>query len=267
MPPRRDTDPGSASAAIAATDGASSPTACRSTSKPSKPSGPATSRCESPWRTTAPNFCEQFDDGVGGLHAGPRPARHPHRTAGDDRRGQERHRVGQVGLDGPVPRRNRARLRRASGCPGCRRRSTPASRSIATVIAMCGADGTDSPVWTTVRPSVNVAPDSSSPETNCDEADASISTVPPATDPVPCTRNGRPSPSSATPRPRIASSRGAIGRARACSSPSNVTTSAPSAATGGTKRSTVPARPQSMRRAGCGPIAPPTDRSVPGAVE
>src|SRR4051794_11037304 len=56
--------------------------------------------------------------------------------------------------------------------------STPASRNIATVMATCGADGTDSPVWTTVSPSANVAPVSSSPETNCDEADASISTVP-----------------------------------------------------------------------------------------
>ena len=33
--------------------------------------------------------------------------------------------------------------------------STPAWRSIATVIAMCGADGSDAPVWCTVRPSVN----------------------------------------------------------------------------------------------------------------
>ena len=42
---------------------------------------------------------------------------------------------------------------------------------------------------------MNAAPDSSRPETNCDDADASISTVPPATDPVPRTENGRPSPS------------------------------------------------------------------------
>ncbi len=33
---------------------------------------------------------------------------------------------------------------------------------------------------TTVRPSANAAPDSNSPDTNCDDADASISTVPPA---------------------------------------------------------------------------------------
>ncbi len=59
--------------------------------------------------------------------------------------------------------------------------STPAWRSIATVIATCGAEGTDLPVCTTVRPLVNAAPDSSRPETNCDDADASISTVPPAT--------------------------------------------------------------------------------------
>ena len=62
--------------------------------------------------------------------------------------------------------------------------STPASRSIATVIATCGADGTDSPVCTIVSPSAKAAPDSSSPETNCDDADASISTVPPATAPA-----------------------------------------------------------------------------------
>ena len=140
--------------------------------------------------------------------------------------------------------------------------STPASRSIATVIATCGADGTDSPVCTMVRPSVNAAPDSSSPDTNCDEADASISTVPPATDPPPRTENGRPSPSMSTPSPRNASSSGAIGRARACSSPSNTTVSVPSAATGGTNRSTVPARPQSTRRIGGGAIAPLTVSSV-----
>ena len=98
--------------------------------------------------------------------------------------------------------------------------STPASRSIDTVIAICGADGTDSPVCTIVSPSANAAPDSSRPETNCDDAEASISTTPPATDPAPRTANGRPSPSMSTPRPRSASSRGAIGRPRACSSPS-----------------------------------------------
>ena len=82
---------------------------------------------------------------------------------------------------GPGVVDRRRRLRAAS--PPSSRRAAPTAPT--------------SPVWTTVSPSVNVAPDSSSPETNCDEADASISTVPPATEPVPCTRNGSASPSSA----------------------------------------------------------------------
>ena len=83
------------------------------------------------------------------------------------------------------------------------------------------------PVCCTIRPSVNDAPDSSRPDTNCDDAEASMSTAPPATDPAPCTRNGNPSPSMSTPRPRSASSNGAIGRTRACSSPSKVTAATP----------------------------------------
>ena len=61
-----------------------------------------------------------------------------------------------------------------------------------------------------------------------------------------------------TPRPRSPFSNGAIGRTRACSSPSKVTVARPSAANGGTKRSTVPARPQSMRACDGGEIVPPT---------
>ena len=68
-----------------------------------------------------------------------------------------------------------------------------------------------------------------------------------------CRRRGRAS----------ASSSGAIGRARACSSPSNSTVSVLSAATGGTNRSTVPARPQSMRARGRGAMAPLIVSSVP----
>src|ERR1700722_10895356 len=145
--------------------------------------------------------------------------------------------------------------------------STPAWRSMATVIAMCGADGSAWPTCCTVRPSVNDAPASSSPETNCDDAEASISTAPPATDPAPRTWNGRPSPSTSTPRPRSAFNNGAIGRTRACASPSNVTTlpgPRPIAASGGTKRNTVPARPQSMRASGGGAIVPLTASSSAG---
>src|SRR5271169_3743434 len=116
-------------------------------------------------------------------------------------------------------------------------------------------------------PSVNDAPASSRPETNCDDAEASISTAPPATDPAPRTRNGRPSPSTSTPRPRSAFSNGVIGRTRACSSPSNVTNlpgPRPIAASGGTKRNTVPARPQSIRASGAGAIVPLTASSSAG---
>ncbi|PQM45667.1 hypothetical protein C1Y40_04169 [Mycobacterium talmoniae] len=145
--------------------------------------------------------------------------------------------------------------RRAATAPGATRHrlgtvsstSTPACRSIVTVMAICGADGRAAPVCCTVSPSVSAAPDSSSPETNCDDADASMATVPPLTAPVPRTVNGRLVPSMSTPRTPSASSSGVIGRVLACSSPSNSTTAFPSAASGGTNRSTVPASPQSTR--------------------
>ena len=83
---------------------------------------------------------------------------------------------------------------------------------------------------------------------NWDEAEASRVTAPPGIRPVPWTVNGsvpRPSSSTGAPRARSASSTGPIGRTRACASPSNVTGPSASAATGGRKRITVPARPQS----------------------
>ena len=94
-----------------------------------------------------------------------------------------------------------------------------------------------------------------------------MATVPPATDPLPWTRKGRPVPSIRTPRPRSASSSGAMGRARACSSPSKVHRPSASAASGGTKRKTVPARPQSTRASASGAIRPLTVSSVPVPVD
>ena len=203
------------------------------------------------------------EDGIGGLHADARPAGDAHHAAGDHGSGEERHRVGQVRFDIPVPGGDRPRLHEPPVGGGVVD-PTPASRSMATVIAMCGAEGIDAPVCTTVRPSVKAAPDSSRPDTNCDDADASISTCRPAPIRGRAPPNGSAVPSTSTPRPRSASSRGAIGRARACSSPSNVTTAVLSAASGGTNRRTVPARPQSMRgprvRGRCAPL---TVRSVP----
>ena len=123
--------------------------------------------------------------------------------------------------------------------------STPCSRSIATVISMCGRDGTGLPSWRTSTPASYRAPASSRAETNCEDADASITTVPPGTDPVPRTVKGRPSPSMATPSPRSAVSTSPTGRFRMCASPSNSTAPAASPATGGTNLMTVPASPQS----------------------
>ena len=189
------------------------------------------------------------------------PPRDAHDPSAGDRGGEERHRVGQVGLDHPVPRTRSGRGTRASGWPGCRRRRRPHREASPPSSPHAAPTAPTRRCARSVSPSANAAPDSSSPETNCDDADASISTVPPATAPLPRTENGRPSPSMSTPSPRNASSSGAIGRARACSSPSNTTVSVPSAATGGTNRSTVPARPQSTRASG-GRGDPAADRQL-----
>ena len=65
---------------------------------------------------------QDCQDGVGGLHAGRRPPRHAHGSAADHRGRQERHRVGEVGLDVPVPWLRSGRGRPATGWRGCRRR-------------------------------------------------------------------------------------------------------------------------------------------------
>ena len=72
--------------------------------------------------------------------------------------------------------------------------------------------------------------------------------MPPGIRPVPWTVNGsvpRPSSSTVAPSTRRASRTGPIGRTRAWTSPSKVTRPSASAATGGRKRITVPASPQS----------------------
>ena len=101
--------------------------------------------------------------------------------------------------------------------------STPAVRSIATDMSMCGSDGTGLPSWTTVTPFSYRAPDSSSPETNCDDSEASITTSPPGSAPVAATVNGSRSPSMRAPSALNASSTVPIGRSRARGSPSKRT--------------------------------------------
>ena len=127
--------------------------------------------------------------------------------------------------------------------------STPCRRSCSIVIATCGSDGRDVPTWRRSTPSSYLGAASSNAEMNWLDAEASICTSPPRTRPWPMTVNGiapRPSSSISTPRPRSACSTSCIGRSRACGSPSKTTGPSASAASGGTKRMTVPASPQSM---------------------
>ena len=133
--------------------------------------------------------------------------------------------------------------------------ATPTPRSTATVMLMWSRLGTGLPTCSCVSrwsPSVKRAPASSRAETNWDEALASMTRWPPRTSPVPWTVNGNddagpPSGAvTATPRPARASIMVPMGRLRACGSPSKRDSPRRSAATGGTKRMTVPARPQSI---------------------
>ena len=206
-------------------------------------------------------LAQDAQDVVGGLHAGRRPAGDAHRAAGDHGRRQERQRrwTDRVRPPSAGPRPRRAAP--ASGWATESSTSTPACRSIATVIAMCGADGTVEPVCCTVRPSVNDAPDSSRPDTNCDDADASIATVPPATDPLPCDperQTGAVDPHAETAQ-RIQQRRDRPGPGLLVAVERDRRSA--SAASGGTNRSTVPARPQSTRAPGAG-RDPAADRQL-----
>ena len=131
---------------------------------------------------------------------------------------------------------------------------TPTSASIATVISMCGMDGSGGPLCRRSSPCRMAAPDSNNPLTNWLEADASNVTVPPRSCPAPWTVKGRWSPVTSAPRSRSACSIGVNGRAAAWASALNRTSACDKAATGGRKRITVPASPQSMSaRSGVGP--------------
>ena len=125
---------------------------------------------------------------------------------------------------------------------------TPRRASVAMVISMCGRLGRRSPEWRRCRPCPKRGAASSRPETNWLDVDASMVISPPTSVPVPCTVKGRaPRPSSlmSAPRARRDEMVVPIGRRRAPASPSKVVGPRPSVATGGRKRITVPARPQS----------------------
>ena len=199
---------------------------------------------------------------VGRLHAHRRPTGDAHRAAADHGGGQERNRVGQVGFDVPVPRRDRA----GADLPAVGRESstsTPASRSIDTVIATCGADGTDV---------AGVHDRQAVGERGARQQQARRRT---ATTPTRRSRRCRR-------RPLRGRCTGTAGRRRRCrrraraARPAAVRSGGPgparrrrtvtdsvlSAATGGTNRSTVPASPQSMPAPGPGASVPLTVSSV-----
>jgi hypothetical protein len=126
--------------------------------------------------------------------------------------------------------------------------TTPRAASVWIVISMCGWLGTRSPECLSTRPWSKRLAESSRPDTNWLELEASMTISPPPTRPVPCTVKGRaaaPSSAMSTPSRRRDEIVVVIGLRRAASSPSNTVGPSASAATGGMKRITVPARPQS----------------------
>src|SRR5262245_31891687 len=152
------------------------------------------------------------------------------------------------------------RISRPASGPGLSRQipgspsstSAPAARTASTVIRIWGSEGSGGPTCRTSTPFGHRAPVSSRPETNCEDADASMVTAPPAAVP-PWTVKGsppRPPSSMAAPTARSASMVARMGRLRAGGSPSKMLLPDASVATGGTNRMTVPASPQSIRT-GC----------------
>ena len=198
--------------------------------------------------TSQPIGGEDVAQRVAGLGGEPRPVPHRDLAAADARpaRGRVRRWTGPARWCGRG--RDRARCDR----PAVRRRSRRPRRraraACATVISMWGSDGTGLPSWRTSTPSSNRARGQQQRRDELrggrgvhhDRAAA-------APCPVPWTVNGRPAPSTSTPRARSASSTSPTGRCRMCGSPSKSTTPVARPATGGRKRITVPARPQSMR--------------------
>ncbi len=172
-----------------------------------------------------------------------------HLPAGDQRRGQERRGVGQVGLDDDVAGRDRAG-----------RDPPQVGRAVVDVDAgrsrSIGDRHGDVRQGRQRRPPRGAGrarrrsgrrPAAARSRTG-DDAEASIVTVPPGTRPVPWTVRGtarRPPSSIRTPSVRRAASSGPSGRSRARGSPSKRTGPWASAATAGTNRRTVPASPTS----------------------
>ena len=153
-----------------------------------------------------------------------RPVRDGDPAAGDGRCRQKRGGVGQVGFDeqpstaGPGP----GSTRQASGTH--RRRRRPTDRSAAPSSRCAACDGTGGPVVHDAHALLKDAAQSSSPETNCDDALASIRDV--AAEQRPGAAHGERQRVAVDPgaeRPAAHPSTVAIGRRRAAGSPSKTT--------------------------------------------
>ena len=190
---------------------------------------------------------------------------HRHPAAGHQRRGEERRGVRQVRLDVDSPPRSGAR-RRPARRPGRVSTARRRSRSIRTVIARCGADGTGGPrgaprrPWRSGRGQQQTGDELRRPgRVDRDRAARHRARA------AHRERQRVAPPSSiSAPSARRAARIGPIGRLRACGSPSKNTSPVASAATGGTNRMTVPASPTSSV---AGPRSSPgvTRQSPPSA--
>ena len=204
-PVRRDSP--SARAATAATTGVSSPTSCRSSSTPLQRRAGGEDQVVAVALRVPAERLGDATPGVAGLRGRLGPAEDAHRPAGDQGGGHERTGVGQVGLDVRVERRDRAGLRRPSGRVVGRRRPRRAGAARRPSCRCAAATAAGAPVCCRSSPRSKRGAASSSADTNWLDADASISSDPPSTWPVPCTVNGRaerPPSSISTPSARSA---------------------------------------------------------------
>ena len=132
--------------------GVSSPASCRSTSMPVTSPEPRTVSPSCCRLTSAPIASRRSRSASPAWVVALRPVGHRDPPTGDQRGGEERRGVGQVGLDLDVEGADRSRLHRP-GVSAWRRRPARRCRAAsARSSSMCGGLGTGAPTWWTVTP-------------------------------------------------------------------------------------------------------------------
>ena len=267
----------SAKARIAASDGAISPAAVRVeiTQAADMTRSPVTSQYRTSFYyreadTRAPIRSKISRQHASGLRSGFRPMRYTHGSAGDQRGAQERSGIRQVRFDRHQFRAT-ARLPAATvHTRACSSAVDIARRNHADRPRSCeyAANSASSPPCDAApRPPGTREPISNSPEMNCEDPEESMLTtlgvsahwLEPFAGGV-IVNGSRPSSpwySIHAPNCSRPSNTGFIGRAYACSSPSKATGPSANMARPGTKRITVPARPQNT-------FVPPWNRPSDG---